>query len=610
MDRINLIRIGSLLHNIEDSSSFNLILKKLVDYSFALKNTTIMSIYEIIEFLSSEDGICMDFGHDEIVECVREFDEVYKIYGSKDVESIQIEDTYLTKILAKLKTVDLENVLDQFYDKVLSDKKKSLYKKDKIIEAIYLFLYTLLIESEIEYKRLFSIDMKSIGKLVRRIEYTDIVNDFIKWDDEAKNNILYSLYGAGLEFSILSMKKNLIDVEALKGKTIYLDTNVIFRILGINGSELQKRTEDFVSRFSKAGMKINISSITKNEFDDTIKQKILFVRENMKHSSKYTIGEFQRLDRDNYSFFQFYLDWSKDKIGIKMTSLAPYILALFKKMIKKYNINLETKIDKAVNPKEVIDQLVSEYQDVKYHDRKTLSLIGNDMKNYNYILSLREKKPEQSFLSVDYFFLSTDYELIYFDNLNKDNFKVVLHPARLYSIILKFCGRITATELMSFIRMLKVDIKTEERISETTRLIINDHLNFYESDEELQQPYLEALAENHILDRIEKADITEKREILNELFEKVSKEQLRLQEQANDEQANKISNLEKQLEKKNKNEYYIKLIITFVCILVIGSVLYMGFAREIIDENWAAVITIISFIIGVLPYLIYRKTKK
>ena len=610
MERINLIRIGSLLHNIEDSSSFNLILKKLVDYTFAFKNTTILSVYEIIEFLSSEDGICMDFGHDEIVECIKEFDSIFNMYGNKDVESIEIDDTYLTKIIEKIKTVDLESVLQQFYDKILPKNKKKLYKKDKITEAIYLFLYTLLIESEIEYKRLFSIDIKGIAKLVRKIEYTDIVNDFINWDDEAKNNILYSLYGAGLEFSILSMKKNLIDVEALKGKTIYLDTNVVFRILGINGPDLQKRTEDFVSRFSKTGMKIKISSVTKNEFDDTIKQKILFLRENLNHSSKYTIEEFQSGDRDQYSFFQFYIDWNKNKNGLKITSLGPYIQALFKKMIRKYKIDLETKIDKTINTKPIIDQLVDEYKEVSSRNRKTLNVIKNDMKNYNYILSLRENKLDKSFLSVNYFFLSTDYELISFDNSNKDNFKVVLHPARLYSIILKFCGRISATELMSFIRMLKVDIKTEERISEATRLIINDHLNFYESDVELQQPYLEALAENHILDRIEKADIPGKREILNEIFEKVSKEQLRTKQIENDNQVNIIFELKKQLDKKNKNEYYIKLIISIVCIIVIALVLFFGFTSELIDEKWASVISGISLIICISPYFIYKKTKK
>lgn len=520
---MDLIRVGALLHNLEDNTSFNLILKKLIDFTFATKGEIELSINQIIDNLSSDGGIYMSFSQTDILTCCREFDNIFYITGNKDHESVRISEEYLETIRNKINAIGLDKMIQRFYDEILDKKKKKTHKHEKIAEAIYLFLYNVLIESEIEYSKLFSIDTKEVARIIRRIEYADIVNDFIQWEDDQKNSILYALYGAGLEFSILSVKKDLVNISAFQNKTLYLDTNVLFRLTGLNGTDLAQRTSDFINRFKKLGMKIKISSLTKKEFDDTIKQKIAFIVENMQNSSKYTINNFERLDRNNYSIFQYYLDWKKSIPNVRITSLSPYIHTQLNKVISQFDISLESKMDKSLVSSEELSAQIDTYKNLRYHNRKSDKLIENDMKNYCYMLALRQKLCIKDYSSVDYYLLTVDYELIHFDNNCKENFRVVFHPARLYSIILRFCGRITTTELMSFIRLLKVDIKTEERLSETTRLIINDHLNFYEADESLQQPYIDALIESQMLEQIDNAEITHKRSMIHEVFEKVSK---------------------------------------------------------------------------------------
>lgn len=576
MDRINLVRIGALLHNIEDSTSFNIVLKKLVDFTFASKNTTVLEVNTIIDFISSEDGICMNFSQSEIIDCCKEFESVYTINGNKDVESILISDEHLVKINEKINEIGLDKMIDKFYHEIIDSKKRVLFKRERISEAIYLFLYNVLIESKIEYSKLFSIDLVEVVRIVKKPEYADIVNDFIQWEDEYKNQILFSLYGAGLEFSILSVKKNLVNLKAFSNKTLYLDTNVLFRLLGLNGEELSKRTEDFLKKFKQLGMNLRISTLTKKEFDETIKQKVIFIIENMHHSSKYTIDGFERLDRDNYSIFQYYLDWKVDKPGVKVMSLIPYINALLKKAITKFDISLESKFDKSnIDEKELSTQ-INEYKKFRYHNRKTDKLIENDIKNYCYMLALRSEIKITDFSSVDYYLLSTDYELLHFDNNSKDNFRVVFHPARLYSIILQFGGRINTTELMSFIRMLKVDIKTDEKLSESTRLIINDHLNFYESDESMQQPYIDALIESQMLDQIEMADITEKRTLLNAIFEKVSKAKAEEISKKLHDRDQEVIDLKFKLEQSEKFKLRFKFILSVILKLVISSIVFIA----------------------------------
>ncbi|MDI6452359.1 hypothetical protein [Peloplasma aerotolerans] len=608
MNKLDLIRVGALLHNIEDSTSFNLVLKKLIDYTFATKNSSYLSVNQIIDYLSSDDGVCMSFSQTEILDCCNEFNTIYSANGNKDLENILISDNYLEEIKGKIDAIGLDIMIERFYTEILDKKKKKLYKLDKISEAIYLFLYNVLIESEIEYSKLFSIDLVEVGRIVRKVEYADIVNDFIQWEDEQKNNILYSLYGAGLEFSILSVKKDLVNLNAFKNKTLYLDTNVLFRLIGLNGEDLANRTEGFLKRFKKLGMIIKISTLTKKEFDDTIKQKIAFIVENMQHSNKYTINSFERLDRDNYSIFQYYLDWKKNKPGARITSLSTYINALLKKTISKFDINLEAKFDKSLISDEELNTQINSYKKLRYHNRKTEKLIENDIKNYCYMLALRKNIEIKDFSNVDYYLLTIDYELIHFDNNSKENFRVVFHPARLYSIILRFGGRITTTELMSFIRMLKVDIKTEERLSEITRLIINDHLNFYESDESLQQPYIDALIESQMLDQIDSADITEKRRMINEIFETVSKAKVIAAEKEIEEKDQKIDDLTNKLIKYEKRNLLlkksgivlIKLIISIAVFYALYKISYL-FLDESVSVALSSAISLIGFIVFIFP---------
>lgn len=605
MKDVNLIRIGALLHNLEDESSFNFTLKKLIDFCFAESNLISLKVTEIIDFLNSEKGIHMLFSQSEILLCCKEFLDIYEIKGSKDNEKINISNEYLQKIIYNLQTIDLQKVINQFYEENLDIKIKSFFKKETVLEEIYIFLYNLLIESKVEFNRLFSIQKNEIINYINQKEYAEIINEFINWDNEIKNQILFSIYGAGIEFSILSMKKNLIDIENFKRKIIYLDTNILFRLLGLNGNEFKKRTEDCIKKMFDIGMTLKISFITKNEFDETIKQKINFVNENMQHSIGYTINKYLDFDCDEYSIYHFFLDWKKNKFGVKISSFIPYINALLNNIITSYKIDLETRFNKSLIKSTDIKDLTTEYVTLRNHVRKTDQGIENDVKNYLYILSLRDKI---NINKADYFLLSTDYELISFDKKNVNNTNVVLHPARLLSIILKFFGRITSTELKSFIRMLKVDVKTEGKLLDTTKLIINDQLNFYESKPDLQKPYIEALLNSKIFTKLDLYDNIEKRQLINEIFEQVSKESL-IKIKIIDQEKDKLINNQALELKKTKKQFrlFVKLILSIIIPIFVFFLLKYFFKDDLVD-SLIILITISSFVISLISLFFNEKS--
>src|SRR5690606_29010217 len=136
-------------------------------------------------------------------------------------------------------------------------------------EAIQLFLFNTLVDSRSDFNKLFLNSGKSTTKSIRTKD-VNIINSFLEWENKAKDEILESIYFSGYEFAILSAKKNLLDEKTFNSKILYIDTNVIFRLLGINGKELQNRAELYVKRFKDTGMELRISYPTKLEYSRTI----------------------------------------------------------------------------------------------------------------------------------------------------------------------------------------------------------------------------------------------------------------------------------------------------------------------------------------------------
>ena len=67
-----------------------------------------------------------------------------------------------------------------------------------------------------------------------------IIQEFIEWEDDDKNELLIAIANYALEYLLISGNNDLKDKKDLKAvfsnKRVYIDTNIIFYCLGINGS--------------------------------------------------------------------------------------------------------------------------------------------------------------------------------------------------------------------------------------------------------------------------------------------------------------------------------------------------------------------------------------
>lgn len=122
--------------------------------------------------------------------------------------------------------------------------------------------------------------------------------------------------------------------KSLKKRTIYLDTNIIFRALGINGVSRQKVITAFLDKCLQANINLIISWHTKQEFELTIQHYIAKI-EQFPHGNIY-LGAFESLS--DYTIFSYYDDWRRNHKGLSLKYFTASINSAYKALVKKYGI--------------------------------------------------------------------------------------------------------------------------------------------------------------------------------------------------------------------------------------------------------------------------------
>lgn len=177
---------------------------------------------------------------------------------------------------------------------VLRSKIKDKTIDDYIVEFETLFSIS---AKELIYKflyELFSNDVGSFQKLINAKKQTteqfrvnpqnysdsekDIINNFLNWEQPFKDKAIFDISSYAIEYSILTNKSNSLSFQSLRNKQIYLDANVIYRALGINGEAREVLTKTFLQKFNDVGEKLIITKFTEEEFKDSIKFHINNIR--------------------------------------------------------------------------------------------------------------------------------------------------------------------------------------------------------------------------------------------------------------------------------------------------------------------------------------------
>ena len=213
-------------------------------------------ITELIVYINKEYGFL--FSVDEINNVVikgRDADQRYYCYTENNDTIISLTGEYKNKLSLVCGQKTLYEYIDEYLISLDIEKESS--------KALILrFLYEMFTSNLEGYKLILQEKIDAIE--VKSNNYTDkekeIINNFLAWPDEGKDKAIYDLAGYSLEYCMMTNQKNTsLNIQNLKGKSFYIDTNVIYRALGLNSDNLKVRTHLFLSKFKEVGESLVIS---------------------------------------------------------------------------------------------------------------------------------------------------------------------------------------------------------------------------------------------------------------------------------------------------------------------------------------------------------------
>lgn len=416
-------------------------------------------------------------------------DEVERVVKShkKTFETVVVDDNTSYRLLDSVLEATKEaqkNNIDSYIKEFIH--KFEIVDEDTATSAIYNYLYELTTTNINTYKLLVSGKSKtsfSDSELSVDIGYMseieqNYVHDFIAWEDGDKNIALTNIVFTCLEYCLLinGDKPNRLLKDSIRKREIYLDTNVIFRALGINGPIRQKTVKAFLNKCKQARLKLIISHNTKKEFFDTIDYYLNEIRR-YPRGNVYS-GAYEQLS--DYTLFSHYEEWRKKHPSMSLMYFKSVIQSSYDKMVREFGIVDDEKIPKGLYDSERFKQVRNSYSATikkikdELHDRYVSDDDRYSLKDshdatvVHYVEIKREKN-----VDTDLFFVSSDKILRYWDlSRTEKEYPVVIYPSQLFLILIKTCGR-SENDFDSFVNFINVRSAHHKMPAEKANAIIS-----------------------------------------------------------------------------------------------------------------------------------------
>jgi hypothetical protein len=336
-----------------------------------------------------------------------------------------------------------------------------------------------------------------------------------------KNKLLFKLVSFCIEYSLVANNSSdEVFLNALRNKHFYLDNNVIYRAIGINGDLRKKRTENFLQKCVDNGQKLYISTFSKTEFSETIDYHINQLK-------KVPFGKINpKLFRQCYcneGFYEFYHEWRKNRLTYGFDSFKAYLLSLYDGIGKKYKIEEDYKIPFEKNDP-VIDKYKDEIANIKYDGYDGSHKI--DAQNI-YLIEKKRGSNDINIRDTKFYLITTDQKLKQWDETHSQKQPLTLLPSHWMGLLIKYVSR-TSDDFASFVSFLRLpyhDALLEENEIQSIVAGISEITEDFRTQETIMQRMIESKFENVINGQKDTTTITDRakqfsKDILEEEYKK------------------------------------------------------------------------------------------
>ncbi|MBO7144596.1 MAG: hypothetical protein J6W13_07200 [Salinivirgaceae bacterium] len=541
-----LFRISTVLYARNNASNISIkqVIRKIIEDVVVHRSPNKQcSVSELVALVNEEHGIMLS--HEEVGKIIQDskFKDNFNWFIDND-NCLQVSLTTKRKVFLE-NEAKKKNLFDYIVDFVKINNLSDAY-----VEKFKLFFYGVFATNLEGYKRLLNGEsIIEVSETTFDEEEKSTINHFLNWDVKEKNQAVFDLANYALEYCMLVNKKDSsFDINYLKNKRLYLDTNILFRSIGVNGEDREKRTEQFLSKFSQVQQQLFITKETDAEFKNTLNYYIGKLNQSFTPSCKVKPEVYV----ETVSIDGFYKNYCKWRLGKRNDSVADYklyLLAKYEEVLKRFSILKDTDKPYSFDEKE---KLIKEYasQIIEFNKDKQYTAAETDAKNIIWIEQKR-KGENNDIYKVKDFLISSDQYLRRWDyDRNTNDVPIVMMPSQWLSLILRYMER-TENDYKSFVNFLNIKISNQQLSEEQMFSVING-ISEMTSDIEQQRYLLKAFInedlektiQNLENDAIEERAMEFAKTTLERKIEDLEKQQL--------DNKNDIESLKKEVLRKNQ----------------------------------------------------------
>lgn len=539
-----LFRMSAILYarnNSNNISQKQIIRKIIEDALFHYESNKSVLSSKLIEFIISNYAITLSA--EEVIAVIKDnkFSENFDYYED---DGFRVSLKHKRRVTLEQENSNNKNLNDYIIDFVninnLDESK---------IDVIFRFLYGIFTTNLEGYKHL--LKEKNILK-VDDLSFNDgdkvIINKFLDWDDAGKNTAIFNLASFALEYCMLTNKKDaLFELDNLKNKNLYIDSNIIFRSLGVNGEDRKIRTEQFLSKFGNVNQNLFITKETDTEIRETIDYYIskLNKAKTPAVNSKVFV---EVVDIDG--FYKFYHKWKINRTDGSVGSFKIHLLAKYEEVLNRFNIQKDS-----IKPfkDEDIKDLLNDYESqiLNCSEEKSYSAASIDAKNIIWMEHKRNGQNDDIY-KTKYFFVSSDQHLRRWDfNRNANEVPIVMLPSQWLSMILRYMER-TDDDYKSFVCFLNMKINRPS-MSEEQLLYAIEGISEITSDITQQNHLIKSFIKEDFNNELQSLTNEELQEKAKAFAETEFDKQLKQLESENDSKNKRIETLEQETLRKSKS---------------------------------------------------------
>ena len=493
MNNKNITRTAAIIYSEESSAiKSTTVQRKIIEALFVENENKELNIDQIIDEL--KNSLNMDFDKEEVEKIINDKHSKFDTrYCNKEKNNfIKLENNRLKTLNER----EQKNSIFPHIEKFITEIYDGILSSEKIDEILHKYLYELLNKNISVFHKIAKPTNKTenlfIDPNIFALEEREAINSFLEWDNLGKNKSICALISYSLEYAVITNnhESSSIFLNSISKKTFFLDNNVLYRAIGLNGKDRQNRILTFLSKCKSAGQEFKLSKYSEQEFKATIKhnikllQKVPFRRINHNLFSKYSVDP---------SIYEYYHKWKVDRVTYGFELFETHILNELDSFKSKFKIQTLYKIpfdEKGKTDLKTIADYQEEIGSVKgggyeqsfYFDAINIYLIEKLRNNNNNTIT-----------DTKFFFVSTDQKLRNWDFSRTDLQPIALIPSQWMAVLLKYFSR-TENDYSSFISFLK--LKTNQPIiSEGNLQSVLSGISEITEDFKRQETILEKMVE-------------------------------------------------------------------------------------------------------------------